>query len=170
MIRRRGEKVLEENFFGIMSCQEEFFLSDCVIFICVAVAEVLNRDFYVLSFIKLMEDELEERRKSSRRELFRNNEYRKELFCQIESFSFVLLQQMFRISNFTARCVLCNLWCIPNHPPQWLTTNQSAETPPAGTRFTRRCCSPGSTWRHAGGAKAPMHRIPSTWGWGKAKY
>ena len=48
-----------------------------------AVADVLNPDFYVLSFIKLMEDELEERRKSSRRELFRNNEYRKELFVRL---------------------------------------------------------------------------------------
>ena len=59
------------------------FLSDWVIFICVAVAEVLNRDFYVLSFIKLMEDELEERRKSSRRELFRNNDCQKELFVRL---------------------------------------------------------------------------------------
>ena len=48
-----------------------------------AVADVLNPDFYVLSFIKLMEDELEERRKSSRRELFRNNDCQKELFVRL---------------------------------------------------------------------------------------
>ena len=93
------------------------FLSDWVIFICVAVADVLNRDFYVLSFIKLMEDELEERRKSSRRELFRNNECQKELFVRLSHSHKCGFNRCLEscISQLDVCCAV--FWCIPNHPP-----------------------------------------------------
>ena len=93
-------------------------MSNRVIVICMAMTDVLKQDFYVLSFVKLMKDDLGERRKSSRRELFRNNELSRRAFCQIESFLLVWLRQMFRNADFTARWVLCNFRCIPNHLPQ----------------------------------------------------
>ena len=57
----------------------------------------------------------------------------------------------------------------PQPPPQWLPTHQSAKTPQEEQEQEDDAAAQDP---HGGTqmVQAPMHRIPSTWGWGKAKY
>ena len=64
--------------------------------------------------------------------------------------------------SFTERWMLCNQIekVHPRPPPLWLATCQLAATHQGGTRTARRCCSPGSTWRHADGARSTNAQNP----------
>ena len=63
---------------------------------------------------------------------------------------------------------LCDHRCIPDHPHHWLTTHQSAEVPPGEARTARRCYHPGSTWRHADGARSTNAQNPQHLGMRKS--
>ena len=63
--------------------------------------------------------------------------------------------------NFTARWVLCDFRCIPDHPPFDLPPKIDWDPPGGNKNSPRRCRHPGSTWRHADGASTnaqnPQH-------------
>ena len=72
--------------------------------------------------------------------------------------------------DFTASERCCEvLRCIPKSPSKWLTTNQSTAPP---QQVPEAQDDAAAQDRHGGTqmVQAPMHRTPSTWGWGKAKY